>query len=193
MTDTRSQLIESTRESIRDLGIAGATAREITGRASANLASITYHFGSKDLLVTEALIAEAHDLVAPVLELLTSDEPGPERAARAASRLVEVFDRSRSQIPVYLAAVAAAPHQPELRAGLAALWDEVTDHLATDIERQRDDGMLPAWVRPRAMASVIVAVVNGVVVAAALDPDGVDHTAIAAQLLALLLSARPDA
>ncbi len=193
MADTRSQLIDSTRESIRELGLAGATAREITGRASANLGSITYHFGSKEVLVTEALIAEARELVAPVLELLTGEDPGPERAARAATQLIEVFDRSRTQIPVYLAALAAAPHQPEVRAGLAALWDEVTDHLATDVERQRDDGLLPAWVRPRPMASVIVAVVNGVVVAAALDPEGVDHTAIAAQFLALLLSARPDA
>jgi AcrR family transcriptional regulator len=62
---TRDRLMRATREAIRDVGMPATTAREIVGRASANLASIPYHFGTKDPLVAEALIAEAHDLVSP--------------------------------------------------------------------------------------------------------------------------------
>jgi hypothetical protein len=39
------------------------------------------------------------------------------------------------------------------------------------------------------MAALILAVVNGVVVASAADPTGPDHRAMAGQFLALLLSA----
>ena len=85
------------------------TAREIVGRASANLASIPYHFGTKDALVAEALIAEARELVAPVLNLLAGDRPAAERARQAVAMLDEVFEASRPQVPVYLAALAAAP------------------------------------------------------------------------------------
>jgi AcrR family transcriptional regulator len=192
VTNTREQLVQATRDAIRDVGMQRATAREITGRASANLASIPYHFGSKDALVAEALVAEARELTAPVLELLASDRPGSERAVEAASLLEKMFEHSRRQIPVYLAALAAAQHDDAVRDGLAGLWTELTERVADDVARQCDAGLLPNWVQPRPMAMLIVSVVNGVVVGSALDPEGLDHRAVAAQFLALLLTARPQ-
>jgi AcrR family transcriptional regulator len=146
------------------------------------------YFGSKDVLVAEALIAEARDLTTPILELLASDRPGPERAAEAVLVLDEMFESRRAHVPVYLAALAAAPHTPQVREGLAGLWGELTDRVAADIARQRDDGLLPTWVQPPAMAALIVAVVNGVVVGSVLDPDRFDHRAVASQFLTLLLT-----
>lgn len=188
-TGTRDNLIQATRDAVRDVGMPGATAREIVGRAGANLAAIPYHFGSKDALMSEALVAEARELVAPVLALLASERPGPERAAEAVSMLNELFVASRAQVPVYLAALASAPHSPEVLAGLSGLWAELRTALAVDIERQVEAGHLPAWVVPAPMAALIVGLVNGVVIAAVVDPDGPDHTEVAAQFLALLLAA----
>jgi len=190
-TATRDGLVRATQEAIREKGLGGATAREIAGRASANLAAIPYHFGSKDDLVAEALLAEARELVAPVLALLGQDAPGPERAAAAVSMLDDLFDRSRDRVPVYLAALAAAPHRPAVRAGLRRLWGDLRAGLAQDIEAQVADGVLPAWVSPVAMAELILSVVNGVVAASALDGDGPEHRDVAAQFLMLLLAARP--
>ncbi len=192
MTDrpgTRDLLIQATREAIRDVGMPATTAREIVGRASANLASIPYHFGTKDALVAEALIAEARELVAPVLALLAADEPAGERATAAAAMLNELFEASRTRVPVYLAALAAAPHTPDVRRGLGSLWADLRDRLAGDIERQLGDGRLPGWVSPPAMAAAILGLVNGVIVASVIDPEGPDHRAVAAQFLALLLAA----
>lgn len=188
-SDTRAELIQATREAIRDVGMGGATAREITGRASANLASIPYHFGSKDALVAEALIAETRELVAPVLDLLGSERPGAERATEAVGLLNELFERSRSQVPVYLAALAATPHSPQVAAGLASMWYDVRTSLADDISRQVKAQTLPEWVDSQAMAALILSLVNGVVIAAAVDRDGPDHSAVAAQFLSLLLAA----
>lgn len=170
-------------------GMGGATAREITARASANLASIPYHFGSKDALVAEALIAETRDLIAPVLDLLTDDRPAAERATEAVSMLNDLFERSRPQVPVYLAALATSPHSPPVAEGLAALWSEVRTALVADIAGQLNTGTLPGWVDPQAMAGLILSLVNGVVIGAQTDPDGPDHRAIAAQFLSLLLAA----
>jgi AcrR family transcriptional regulator len=192
MTDrpgTRELLIQATREAIRDVGMPGTTAREIVGRAPANLASIPYHFGTKDALVTEALIVEARELVAPVLDLLAADGPAGERATAAAAMLNELFEASRTRVPVYLAALAAAPHTPDVRRGLGALWADLRHRLAEDIERQLGDGRLPGWVSPPAMAAAILDLVNGVIVASVIDPEGPDHRAVAAQFLALLLAA----
>jgi AcrR family transcriptional regulator len=186
---TRDQLVRATREAIRDVGMPAATAREIVGRASANLASIPYHFGTKDALVTEALVAEARELVAPVLRLLADDRPAPERAVEAAGMLNELFEASRARVPVYMAALAAAPHTSEVREGLGALWADLRAGLADDIARQVEADHLPGWVAPPAMAEVILSLVNGVIVASLIDPDGPDHREVAAQFLALLLAA----
>jgi AcrR family transcriptional regulator len=186
---TRDRLVTATREAIRDVGLPAATAREITGRAAANLAAIPYHFGSKDALVTEALVSEARELLAPVWEVLGSDRPALERATSAVAVLNELFDGALAQVPVYLAALSSAPHSPDVQAGLAELWSELRDRLSLDIATQADAGLLPAWVEPAAMAALILAVVNGVVVSSVVHPNGPDHRAVAGQFLALLMTA----
>jgi hypothetical protein len=133
-------------------------------------------------------------LLAPVWELLESPTPAAERASAAIETLNLLFDDTRNRVPAYLAALAATPHSPELHAGLADLWDELHRRLAVDITAQRAVGLLPTWVEPAAMASLILAVVNGVIVSSVIDPDGPDHRAMAGQFLALLLAAaRPTA
>ena len=193
-TATRERLVVATRDAIRELGLPAVTAREITARASANLAAIPYHFGSKEALVTEALMAEARELLTPVWELLGADRSAGDRAGAAVALLNDLFEEASEQVPVYLAALAAAPHLPEVRAGLGEMWEELRGRLAADISAQLESGLLPAWVEPSAMAALIVALVNGVVVASVVDPVGSDHRAVAGQFLALLLAAaRPSA
>ncbi len=186
--DTQSDLIEATRAVIRDRGLPHATAREITGRAGANLAAIPYHFGSKDDLVAAALLAEARELVAPVLALLSSDRPAEARATEAVTALNDLFTAAQVQVPGFLAAVAAAPHEPKVQHQLQDLWQELRTLLAADIAQQLTTGRLPIWVAPDAMAALILDVVHGVIAAAVIDPDGPDHTAVASQFLLLLLA-----
>jgi AcrR family transcriptional regulator len=191
-TGTRERLVQATRAAINDVGLPAATAREITGRASANLAAIPYHFGTKDALVTEALVTEAHELLAPVLELLTGDDGSPvERAGAAVAMLGELFDRSRSQVPAYLAALSTAPHSAAVQAGLGALMGELRARLAADVQRQLDAGLVPPWIDPPALAALVLALANGVLIASVVDPEGPDHRAVAGQLLGLLVAARP--
>ena len=185
---TRRRLVRATQDAIRELGLPGATAREITGRAGANLAAIPYHFGSKDALVTEALIADAHTIVDPVLELLASDRPPVDRALEAAALLNQRFDSERDRVPALLTAIARAPHSPEAANGLAALWAAVRIRVAEDLRALVDTGHVPAWVEPDAMAALILAVVSGVVVASVADPDGPSHDAVGAQFLGLLMA-----
>lgn len=103
--------------------------------------------------------------------------------------LNELFEASRPQVPVYLAAVAAAPHTPGVRSGLGSLWGDLRARLADDIPRQLEEGRLPEWVSPSGMAAAILSLVNGVIIASVVDPDGPDHRVVAAQFVALLLAA----
>ncbi len=52
---TRARLLEAAREVFSQHGFQGATVREICRRAEANVAAVSYHFGSKNGLLAEAL------------------------------------------------------------------------------------------------------------------------------------------
>src|SRR4051794_16451753 len=80
---TKLRLIEAARICVRDRGLAGTTSREITRLAAANLAAITYHFGSKDALVAAALFGELERRVSPALGAL--DAPGAPAARMLAA------------------------------------------------------------------------------------------------------------
>jgi AcrR family transcriptional regulator len=185
-------LLRATRAAINDGGLESVTAREVAGRARANLASIGYHFGSKDALVAEALVAEVTELVAPVLALLDVADDAVDRASNAVAALQELFDTSLGRIPAYLAALSQASHDDEVRVRLSGLFEQVRRRLAENIEGQLAAGELPGWVEPTAMASLIVAVVQGVVVSATLEPDRAqdDARALAGQLFGLLIAVR---
>jgi len=52
---TRMRLLDAAREVFSQHSFQGATVREISRRAEANVAAVNYHFGSKDGLLAEAL------------------------------------------------------------------------------------------------------------------------------------------
>jgi len=185
---TRGRLLAATQQAIGELGVEGATAREITRRAEANLASIPYHFGSKDALVAAALVAEAHDVLEPVLALLAADGTPAERAVAAASVLNARFVETRTRVPGLLAAIARAPHDPAVAAALAGIWSDVRRRLAEDVAALVDAGQAPPWVVPDAMAALVVAVVSGALVGAVVDPTGPAPADVGAQFVALLLA-----
>ena len=59
-----------------------------------------------------------------------------------------------------------------LRSGLIELWTELRQLLGSDIDELRRRGDVPPWVDPDAMSALLVAVANGLVLQATVDPDG---------------------
>ncbi|MFE9565212.1 TetR/AcrR family transcriptional regulator [Streptomyces sp. NPDC006487] len=53
----REDLLEGAKKCLLEKGFVGTTARDIVKASGANLASIGYHYGSKDALMTEAFVA----------------------------------------------------------------------------------------------------------------------------------------
>ncbi|MGW6706096.1 TetR/AcrR family transcriptional regulator [Streptomyces sp. NPDC054956] len=53
----REDLLEGAKKCLVEKGFVGTTARDIVKASGANLASIGYHYGSKDALLTQAFIA----------------------------------------------------------------------------------------------------------------------------------------
>ena len=129
----RSSLIDGTVRCLERLPPERVTARAIAAESGANLASIAYHFGSKDDLVTEAVIEGLDRWLAEVdraMEGLALAGPR-ERFRRAA----QVFDASRARhtglAKNFVAALARAQHDPRVREILAEGYRRTRPSVAT--------------------------------------------------------------
>jgi AcrR family transcriptional regulator len=190
MTDTPTALRAAARRCIGRRGLAATTSRDIAREAEANLAAITYHFGSKDELVAQALLEGFRSWLAPTVAVLTGDGDPAARTVAAIQTLLTTFDAHRDEAAAYLQALAHAPVADPLREGITELWGELRLLLASDIRALRASGELGAWVDPDVMAAVLVAVANGFVVHATVEPDGPSLPALASQFGSLMLAAR---
>ena len=190
MSDTRQRLLDATRQCVRSRGLARTTSRDITGAADANLAAITYHFGSKDELVAEALLAGLREWLDPALIALTESDDPATGMLTAVQTLITTFDQHRVEAPAHLEALVQAPRLPALHEGLLALWSELRRLLSEQLAQMQHDDLLPDWIDPQPMAALLVAVANGVVLQATVDPDGAAVDAMAGQFAGLLLAVR---
>lgn len=188
-TATRARLIEGTLRVLAERGRDGASSRAIAAASGVNLAGITYHFGSKDELVSEALLEAARGWVKPALEALRAEADPATRMIRAVQALQDSFVRARDLLPVYLEALVHAPRSDRLRGGIDQLFGELRGFLAAEIASLRRSGFLPAWIDPEPMAMLIVATGDGLALHSALDPDAVMPQAVASQAVQLLLAA----
>jgi AcrR family transcriptional regulator len=118
----RAKLVEGALRCLERLPPEQVTARAIAAEAGANLASITYHFGSKEQLVTEAAVTGLDRWLEDIsarLAHLHADEPS-ERFRRA-HEIVEASRRDHFGLARnYVAALAMGQHDERVRRRLAA-------------------------------------------------------------------------
>jgi AcrR family transcriptional regulator len=117
----RSQLIEGTLRCLERLPPEQVTARAIAAESEANLASIAYHFGSKDNLVTEAVIEGLDRWLEEIESALAT--VAPEEPAMRFTRAAEVIETTRRRhlglARNFLGALAKAQHDARLAQLLA--------------------------------------------------------------------------
>ena len=116
------------------------TARAIAQEAGANLGSIVYHFGSKDALVTEAVIEGLDRWLADVsdnLARLSSRDPAV-RLQSAAEAITQTRHRHARLVRNFIAAIARAQHQPRIRKRLAEGFAKTRPVVATLLQLGED-------------------------------------------------------
>jgi AcrR family transcriptional regulator len=128
----RAKLVAGTLRCIERLPPERVTARAIATESGANLASIAYHFGSKDQLVTEAAIDGLDrwlDEVARALWDLEAQDPVTR--FRRANEVVEQSRQRHSGLAKnYVAALAKAQHDPRMRSRLARGFRDARPNVA---------------------------------------------------------------
>jgi AcrR family transcriptional regulator len=163
-------LLEGAKKVLIERGYADATARDVVAASRTNLASIGYHYGSLDALLTRAMI----EMIGEWGEKLgggAQEQPGRtgEAKFRAAwTALFVLFESDRALMQASLEIGVAASRSDELKSIFAKAWAEVRDELPADFLGPQD---LDPSTR-RAVGSLLLALISGMTMQVLLDPEG---------------------
>jgi AcrR family transcriptional regulator len=185
----REALLDGARRCLLERGYARTTARDLVAASGTNLASIGYHFGSKEALLHGAMQQCFDEYIEQISQIVFAD-PGAtplERVRASWEALVGTFDQYRPLMVAFVEALAQAQRVPQLRAQLAECYERlrasVADMVQTSVEGLSDR-------TARHVACFLIAVYDGLQVQWLLDPQ---RAPTPDQLMSALETALPAA
>ncbi|NYI70549.1 AcrR family transcriptional regulator [Naumannella cuiyingiana] len=112
---TKDRLLAAARACLLRRGYAGTTVRELIAESGTNQASINYHFGSKEVLLNQAVL----DLNGEWGRHLFDAVGGELSATERWRRVIDSIEENRSLWFVNFEAITLAQHNETIRQGLA--------------------------------------------------------------------------
>jgi AcrR family transcriptional regulator len=136
----REDLLEGAKRCLLEKGYARTTARDIVAASGTNLASIGYHYGSKEALLNLAFIKVTEEW-GDVISEPSHDEEHADGAPRDPldqfrgvwEQVIGSFDRTRSVWQLQMEVIARIDTDPELQKALAAPQREGRDGLVENM------------------------------------------------------------
>lgn len=168
----REKLLAGAKRCLYERGYGRTTARDIVEASGTNLASIGYHFGSKEALLNVAMMEAVREWGEELERILLADADeyaGPmERFESMWGRVIGSFEAHRPALVASFEAFMQAEHSPELREQIADGHEETRFWLASLFGKIGNaDGEGSA----RAVGSFYLALLNGLMVQWMLDPE----------------------
>lgn len=165
----REDLLEGAKKCLVEKGFVRTTARDVVSASGTNLASIGYHYGSKDALLSQAFIA----LMQEWGEVFQAGLPGGGGSLERFRAVWEgVLAQHEESGPVWAAGLEVAlgrDERPELRAMLAASQAEGRRGLVSMLTGTPEDELDER--DERTLGAFYQALLNGLMVQRLFDPD----------------------
>lgn len=160
----RDALIDGALRCIEEKPSANITARDISATSGANLASIAYHFGSKDALLAHAM-EEGFNRWQAELAAAMGDFAGAtpsERMGKVVEHLQAEAKRHQGLINAFLAALPRASYDTELREVLARAYESSRKSIAAMLGLGEDQAATDA-------SAILLATFDGLLIQAVMD------------------------
>ncbi|TLS44147.1 TetR/AcrR family transcriptional regulator [Streptomyces montanus] len=169
----REDLLEGAKRCLLEKGFVRTTARDIVKESGTNLASIGYHYGSKDALLAEAYVSLVEDLSDDFDaggQAVTSTEPGSlERFHEVWSNIIGTMRKPGSPWHLSMEVLAMGDKLPGVR-----------DHLAV-AQREAARGIIPLLMGGReedvseeevdTLGKFYLTLMNGLIAQWTFDPE----------------------
>lgn len=170
----RERLLAAARDLVQQNGYSEVTARDLVAASGTNLASIGYHFGSKDALLQEAinsLFDEWNERLRQVA-MADPDVAPTERVAASWRALLDEFPSHRELFVADIEATARASRSEPLRRRVAAHYDQARERFAETVRAALGAEGERQGIDARAVAAFLLAVGDGLMLQHLVDPDG---------------------
>nr|WP_246461443.1 TetR/AcrR family transcriptional regulator [Nocardia transvalensis] len=124
--------MSAAKQCLAERGYARTTVRDIVATSGSNLAAINYHFGSRDALLSQAMVESTTEAVQQIIDTLAdSDAPHPrDRLESFLHRLTVTFTEDRALWAANVESLAQALHSGDLRDGVSAKQQDARRSLA---------------------------------------------------------------
>jgi AcrR family transcriptional regulator len=169
----REQLLVGAIECLRTKGYARTTARDIAAAANANLASIGYHFGSKEALLNEAITRTCDEWTTRLGQAaFASDSEAPlDQMGASWVAMLSSFEELRPVLIGLVEAVGQSAWSDDLRRELAAHYKTSREQVAAMVRTSLGDATESTGANAEVVASFLIAVCDGLVLQWLLDPE----------------------
>jgi AcrR family transcriptional regulator len=148
--ETRTRLLDSAEQLFAERGIDATSLRAITTAAGANLASVNYHFGSKDELFREVVSRRIGPVNAERLHLLAEAEQAAAEQSPALEAVLNAFlapalhlqsqrEYSGKHIMCLMGRLYSEPRAEELKIMFFAEFKEVFERFIPALQRSLPD------------------------------------------------------
>ncbi|NYJ36345.1 TetR/AcrR family transcriptional regulator [Nocardiopsis aegyptia] len=187
----REDLLEGAKKCLVEKGYGRTTARDIAAASGAHLASIGYHFGSKDHLMNAAVIEASSDW-GDAFEAAVRGAGGRTPQERFRHLLQSVLTSIPEQTPLLVAstqALAQVPFDTEVREQLRVAHARARSSLAALVLGVTEDEVDEDTAG--GLGSVVYGLVTGYVVQALTDPGALPTADRAAAAIMTLAGAAP--
>ncbi len=158
---------------LREKGYARTTARDLVAASDTNLASIGYHFGSKEALLDEAIAQGFADWTAAVESAMFAAEgaSAAERFQASLEAMIGRFEELRPFLVSFVEALPQAIRTESLRERFATAYTESRAASAAMVRRAVEGaGIEVTDVQAQALAAVGMAICDGMMLQWLLDP-----------------------
>ena len=191
----REDLLVAARRLLETKGYARITARDLVAESGSNLASIGYHFGSKEGLLNEVIATVFNEWVDQLAAIAMADpDAAPLDRARATwSALLAGLPKRRALLVSYVEALAQAEHAPQLREQFGEHYRGVRARVAALVAQSVRGAIGADDPRASAIASWMIAVCDGLALQWLLDPGSMPSAADLKAGHTLMWQARTEA
>jgi AcrR family transcriptional regulator len=170
----REQILEGAIECVQTRGVANTTTRDIAAASGASLASIPYHFGSKDALLDQALLKAIRRYSEHVeRQAFAGDAPPLQALAKSLIATVDSFEEAGPLLSSLMEAHVKAIHSESLRERVAANRRLAVERIAATVRGGLGlEGQL-SDEHTHAVSLLVLALVDGLMLASLIEPDAI--------------------
>ncbi|KIF05707.1 TetR family transcriptional regulator [Streptomyces sp. RSD-27] len=165
----REDLLAGARRCLEEKGYLRTTVRDIASAAQVSMAAIGYHFGSREVLLNQALFAAMEEWAAGAGRLVGQGDTREARYADTWDRKIRDFGEMRWLWTASVEAFVHAQSSPELLAILAEGQRRNRRMVAAALRGVPEDAVSEEDVR--SLGSLHIALLSGVMVQVLTDPE----------------------